>query len=259
MKVWCSKRLCPLLLLTIFFFSANATVNVSVIGALAWKVFVSDVSEMDDAKKFDNIQKAVGLSHAKNGKDVTVAVDLNSQGGDIYAAMRIGRVIRKIGASVIIKNGNLCASSCVLILAGAGQRFIDKEALIAIHRPYQMTSSKTTAEREKAKYERLGSDIKTYLQEMNIDVNLYRDMLLISPHKERYLTFPEIEAYGFVKEDPFIEEAAAMNKAAKLGISRQELAVREGEIDRLCKWSDDDGAISVYFKCMQKILKTGRL
>jgi hypothetical protein len=59
---------------------------------------------------------------------------INSRGGDVAAAMAIGRMLRKENAWLGV-NG-VCISACVLILAGAVDRQIGKSDAVGIHRPY---------------------------------------------------------------------------------------------------------------------------
>src|SRR5437667_5050703 len=49
-------------------------------------------------------------------------VNLDSSGGDVYASMDIGRMIRRHRASVAVQKESKCLSSCVFILAAGVQR-----------------------------------------------------------------------------------------------------------------------------------------
>jgi hypothetical protein len=68
---------------------------------------------------------------------------LDSPGGSIFAAMKIGRLLRRdaMGATIAIKSPPVylgqCVSACVLIYAGATHRsFNEYFSKLGIHRPY---------------------------------------------------------------------------------------------------------------------------
>ena len=71
-------------------------------------VFVSGVIETADVAKID------GVLNSLKG---TPALWINSDGGDLEAAIAIGRLLRKKEA--VIRVQGRCASACVFILAGA--------------------------------------------------------------------------------------------------------------------------------------------
>jgi hypothetical protein len=62
------------------------------------------------------------------------AVYLDSLGGDVAAAIEIGRLIRDQKMPAVIDSSAKCVSACVLVLAGATQRKI--RGAVGIHRPY---------------------------------------------------------------------------------------------------------------------------
>jgi hypothetical protein len=67
-----------------------------------------------------------------------VGYEINSQGGDVNAAIAIGRMFRKERAHLQVNENSVCISACVLILAGAVERPVS--GAIGIHRPYLRTT-----------------------------------------------------------------------------------------------------------------------
>lgn len=61
-------------------------------------------------------------------------VYLNSPGGNLYDAMRIGRIIRQLEIGTIVGFGQACHSSCALILLSGRSRIVSGE--IGFHRPF---------------------------------------------------------------------------------------------------------------------------
>ena len=71
---------------------------------------------------------------------------LNSSGGDVEEAMKIGRYFKKNEFSVSVAYGDSCYSSCVFLLAGG----VDRHAVgkVGVHRPYfgSLDKSLTTSQ-----------------------------------------------------------------------------------------------------------------
>ena len=69
-----------------------------------------------------------------------VQVYVDSPGGDLDAAMRIGRLLRESApVTATVAPGAVCVSACVLSLVGATTRIIGGK--VAIHRPYTVLIS----------------------------------------------------------------------------------------------------------------------
>ena len=161
------------------------------------------------------------------------AVKLNSPGGDVMAAMALGRVLRREQRSVVMGPDDQCVSACVFVLAGAIERGVFSEK-VGIHRPFLVRDTATTPEQQKGQYANIEKLVKSYLAEMNVDQRLYDDMLRISPQAVRYLTEEELKAYGLFGTDPFYEQANLANRAAQLGISIPELLRRRKAMSTVC-------------------------
>lgn len=158
---------------------------------------------------------------------------LNSAGGDLDAAMDLGRILRKHSTVAIVFPNHVCASACVFVLAGSNNRTVSGK--IGIHRPYQLQDDATTAEEQKANYISLGNKVKEYLNEMNINPVLYDDMIRISSGGVKFLSEQDLERYGLSEMDPYMEEAHSAYQAKELKISKQELLKRKAKIDRDCQ------------------------
>lgn len=83
--------------------------------------------------------------------DQFIWIDVDSPGGDVAAAMKIGSILRKDpNHAVRIKQPSNCLSSCVFILAGATQRQI--LGRVGIHRPYYPEIQNLPPELRNARY-----------------------------------------------------------------------------------------------------------
>jgi hypothetical protein len=152
-------------------------------------------------------------------------ISLNSTGGDVTAAMALGRILRREQRKVIMGPHDQCVSACVLVMAGAVERWV-YGGNVGIHRPF-LTREATTLEQQKGQYANIEKVVKSYLAEMNVEPRLYDDMLRISPLAVRYLTEEELTAYGLIGTDPYYEQATLAHRAQQLGISMAELLRRK--------------------------------
>lgn len=213
-----------------------------------------------DALRFERMLTAGKQHFDDSGGKVIYIIKFESAGGDIAAAMSIGRVIRSMKALAKPKG---CYSACVLVLAGAGYRAVDEKSLIGIHRPYQREAVLTTPEKEKQKYKLIQTEVENYLTEMNVSLRLYADMMIIPPDQLKILTLDELSNYGLAGNDPYFDEADAMAKALKAGVSRQELARRKALVRHVCNVEPcnidfGSNACLAYFLCAERVEKTGK-
>lgn len=161
-------------------------------------------------------------------------VSLNSVGGNVEAALALGRTLRREDKHAVVGPDDVCISACVLVLAGATYRAIFGGA-VGIHRPFVEQDSAITPEQQKTQYEGIERTVRAYLLEMNVDGRLYDDMFRISPANVKYLTSSEMRAYGLEGSDPYMEQAAYAQRAKDFGISTQELLRRQNDARVKCK------------------------
>lgn len=81
-------------------------------------------------------QKTAGIT---NG-----VVGFQSPGGDVIAAIRIGRLIRLENFSTLVPDKMTCASACALAWLGGANRFMGTKALIGFHAAYNADSGQET-------------------------------------------------------------------------------------------------------------------
>ena len=184
---------------------------------------------------------------------------LNSRGGNVQAAMRIGLLLRNNEASAEVSNDALCASACVFVLAGAVVRNV--QGRVAIHRPFNPNDTDTSQESQKKTYSKLQEEIRKYLQDMNVSPTLYDDMLYISPDSAKVLTNDELQRYGLLGWDPYFEQAWNAARAKKLGITTRELARRTARAYARCGDVSDEmspGKRIQIYRCHNQIVEGGQ-
>jgi hypothetical protein len=171
------------------------------------------------------------------------SVVLDSPGGSISAAMKIGRLLGRetMGATIALKrppDEGLCASACVLIYAGATHRsFNEYFSKLGIHRPYlEVPPLETSTDRIQEVYRQTLQDVRAYMREMNVSERLAEAMFRIEPEKVRFLTEKAAEDYGLTAWDPVYNEMADVEEARKLGLKRQVFMERRKQALSGCSW-----------------------
>jgi hypothetical protein len=208
----------------------------------------------DTATGLENaISRVRNMAEASQYTFTFLSVELSSPGGNVDAAMKIGRILRKEGPIVDVKSGALCLSACVLILAGGTTRGLD--GTIGIHRPYfQVPSGDVSPEAIKTSYQQMLQSIRTYLREMNVIETLADDMLRTNPEHMRVLSENELTQYGLTDADPVAQEAREIQEAKAFGLDRKEYMRRKLLIERSC-----GSFLPSYAECRRNILKSGNV
>jgi hypothetical protein len=183
---------------------------------------------------FDPVNKTCMISGEITPMDVDqVKKVLQSSGGDMYAAMEIGKLIRKARADCFIEFGDKCYSACVLVLSGAVRRWVIGGE-VGIHRPYSTYVGNRDYESTQNEYRRTETAVRAYLTEMNLPGQLFEAMLRVPPEKIRILSYEETEAFGLSETDPVEQETRDAMDASWYGISKTELLRRKANIDKVC-------------------------
>lgn len=161
-------------------------------------------------------------------------VRLNSSGGDVIAAMTIGRILRKNGGIVLVEEDDICASACVLIIAGGVVRSINGRVLI--HRPYSQATD--TAGQDLAAWDKkmksLRKQMDAYLSEMNVSVGLADAMWAISPQNSRELTRAERDHFLLSESDSSYDDYTSTQDARKYGLAKPEYLRRYKIVAEKC-------------------------
>lgn len=170
------------------------------------------------------------------GPDARPLFDLNSPGGDIYAAMEIGRLIRKARATCIVRVDQQCSSACVLILAGGVERSVYGK--VVIHRPYSTYVGQRDYQSAENEYRRTETAVRTYLKEMNLSEKLFEAMVQVPPEQVRILSRKESADFGLTGVDAVEQEVRDAALAAVYGISKREYLSRKRQVDEVCPLPD---------------------
>lgn len=103
---------------------------------------------------------------------------LNSSGGDLNEAIKIGALIEKLGYTAIVPTGATCASACFFTWVSASGRLAPGELII--HRPYfDMRNASHGAGFEES-YRITNEAARLYLRQRNVPTNLINLMMQMS-------------------------------------------------------------------------------
>ena len=101
------------------------------------KITLKGIIGPDSSFAIENLMKKnMPCSDAKGKVIHPVKVQLESNGGLIYDGYVLGRTLRKFGATTVINNGKVCASSCAVAFLGGKNRIIENTGTILFHSPY---------------------------------------------------------------------------------------------------------------------------
>jgi hypothetical protein len=166
-----------------------------------------------------------------NPDDVGYMVSLDSEGGDVAAAMEIGRMFRKARVNTIVGKGDKCLSACIFLLAGSVKRTYVGDA-VGIHRPYSADTEAITFEAMQQRTTNLGNLASRFLKEMNIPSTLYDAMTQVPPEQIKILDDIELDHYGLKADDPVFSELNRNAEARAAGLSKSDYLARKVAYDQ---------------------------
>lgn len=152
-----------------------------------------------DPGSFERVQAEI----AARGEYVK-QVSLNSSGGSVTDAVKIGALMVVGEYTTVVEPGALCASSCPLILAGGKERLASKQSAIGVHQIYAMASAGDlptglagvgTAMSEAQKTTAI---ITRYLNSTTVDPAMWLNALETPPDQLYYFRADELSKYRLV-------------------------------------------------------------
>jgi len=124
------------------------------------------------------------------GRAVALHVDVDSAGGEVFAALDIGRLLRREKAPVRMGQDASCVSACVFVLMGATERTVAARARVGLHRP------SLGDPRRNALVPAMSEAMAHYAEEMGVSRRIVDDMLAIRGGRVRFVTPAELASYG---------------------------------------------------------------
>ena len=143
-------------------------------------------------------------------------LDIDSSGGRIEDAIRVGDAIAESGWTVWVREDAVCHSACVLVIAAGDMRMI--AGPVGVHRMVRIGSAATSRAELNQELQAVYEDMKGYLQRNGAAVAVADLMMTVPNHSLRLLTAEELDWFGL-----------AGRNAAEDDLQRIELARRCGE------------------------------
>ena len=176
-------------------------------------IFIYGVISESDVAKFLEMEKPL------RAKYDNILVRLDSPGGDVLAAMKIGEIIRADWLWTLVDDDAKCLSACVFLLAAGGNRGAGDRGPVAIHRPFFLPEyfSSLNQNQAKEKYDELTANVKSYLSKMVMSDDLFNAMMQVSSGEGRVLSSVEMKHMNLIGEDPGYAEWLRAKNVAKYG------------------------------------------
>jgi hypothetical protein len=180
------------------------------------------ITKADVAKLVKVIPYAIESSVAKknNRGFARPVVLLNSPGGDLNAAMEMGRILRQHFSWTMVISGAECSSSCIFLLASGVVRSAFGDTLrLGIHRHrYDANAfSRLSPTAAKEKYDQQLVMIRDYLREMGISDALFIEMSQVSSGGIKYLSRGRADELNLLGDDPAFAEWVRSKDTQKFG------------------------------------------
>jgi len=150
-------------------------------------------------------------------------VSFASNGGEIEAAMELGRLLRKLGVSTVVAREEQCMSSCVFAFMGGDRRTV--AGRIGIHRPY-FPSAREVPDR-RIHYRQLQKKLQEFIEELDFPPSLYEAVMAVPAESVNILTPADLKRFYLVGMSPSTQDEADAASARELDISVQEYLQRK--------------------------------
>ncbi len=121
-------------------------------------------------------------------------LDLDSSGGHVEDAMKAGDAIGASQWTLWVRDGAICHSACVLILAAGDDRQVAGK--VGIHRMMRIDSTATTRTELSQELREVYAQMKDYLERNGASVAVADLMMTVPNRKLRLLSMEELQAYG---------------------------------------------------------------
>lgn len=197
------------------------------------KVIVEGRIGASDLRAF---REAAKLPRARKGP---VLVYLDSTGGEVEAALEIGRVLRALPSSyTMVPRTSICHGACVFVLAAGHGRIADGK--IGVHR---LSPAPGTGEKPGDAKERLAAllgEIRAYLEFVNVRSVLLDAMQRVPANEMRILREVEIRQFGLNEFDPAYQDRLDTRAAMKHGLRKTDYLLRKLEAQQRCRDSKPD-------------------
>lgn len=190
------------------------------------------------------------IAHPEQEWMEVARIGLNSDGGDVDEAMRIGRWLREHKFGTYVKGK--CYSACVYVLASGLTRSVVVPELfeVGIHRPRFSVMPKESIG---SAMNRVLAESKKYFEEMNIPASIADDIFSIPPEDLKILDGEELSKFRLDQNDYVYAEKMDFYNAAQYKMTREQyMAAKsrsESIISTVCQQMKSKVGSQEYWNC----------
>jgi len=180
------------------------------------------------------------ISHVADALDIRRRVlDLDSSGGQVEAAIRAGDQIGGSGWTIWVREGSVCHSACVFVLAAGDNRLLAGK--VGIHRMMRISSKASSRAELNEELQQVYANVRDYLQRNGVAVGVADLMMTVPNRSLRLLTAEELRQYGLdgtnaVQDD--LERIVQMRKCGQDFVRRKDAFLMA--FDQRCKLAGND-------------------
>ncbi|PTS86645.1 hypothetical protein DBR00_00880 [Pseudomonas sp. HMWF032] len=150
------------------------------------RILVAKVSEDIVPGDYEALLKGI---KANPGKFARKVVMLDSIGGSVSEAMRMGRLLRETGFDSLVPSTGMCQGSCVYLLAAGRNKTV--RGHVGIHRPYYSGSDSVHS----ASGNLSRASQVAYFRDMQVSLELLDAINRTEPPRMRVLSPSELARY----------------------------------------------------------------
>ena len=142
-------------------------------------------------------------------------LDLDSSGGQVEAAVVAGDQIGETGWTIWVREGSVCHSACVFVLAAGDNRLISGR--VGIHRMMRISSAATSRAELNKELHAVYDSVKDYLQRNGVAVGVADLMMTVPNRSLRLLNQEELKQYGLDGTNAVQDDLERIKQMRKCG------------------------------------------
>lgn len=142
-------------------------------------------------------------------------LDLDSSGGQVEAAIRAGDQIGESGWTMWVREGSVCHSACVFVLAAGDNRLLAGK--VGIHRMMRISSKASSRSELNAELQQVYTNVRDYLQRNGVAIGMVELMMTVPNRSLRLLTGIELRQYGLDGTNAVQDDLERIKQTRKCG------------------------------------------
>jgi hypothetical protein len=167
------------------------------------------------AGDFTTLVERVGNMSLRMGIPKRI-LDIDSSGGQVEDAIKAGDIIANANWTMWVREGAVCHSACVLLLAGGDDRLIS--GAVGIHRIIRIQSSASTRAELSAELHEVHDRMKEYLERNGAGVAIADFMMTVPNRSLRLLSQDELAEFGLTGRNAAQEDLERVQLVRKCGL-----------------------------------------